>query len=57
MIGINSNLLTNDYGVAQVSTFVPFLSYINDLPFSVNCKPRFFSDNTYLVYYSPIPQY
>ena len=55
MIGINSYLLTNDYGVAQDSTFVPFLSYINDLPFSVNCKPRFFAENTYLVYYSPIP--
>ena len=51
------NLLTNKYGVAQGSTLGPllFLLYINDLPYSINCKPRFFADDTCLVYSSPTP--
>ena len=55
--GIKSNFLTNKYGVAQGSTLGPllFLLYINDLPYSINCKPRFFADDTCLVYSSPTP--
>ena len=55
--GIKSNLLANKYGVAQGSTLGPllFLLYINDLAYSINCKPRFFADNTCLVYSSPRP--
>ena len=55
--GIKSNLLTNNYGVAQGSNLGPllFLLYINDLPYSINCKPRFFADNTCLVYSSLRP--
>ena len=55
--GIKSNLLTNKYEVAQGSTLGPllFLLYINHLPYSINCKPRFFADNSCLVYSSPTP--
>ena len=55
--GIKSNLLTNKYEVAQNSTLgtLLFLLYINDLPYSINCKPRFFADDTCLVYSSPRP--
>ena len=52
---IKSNLHTNKHGAAQGSTLGPllFLLYINDLPYSINCKPRFFANETRLVYSSP----
>ena len=55
--GINSNLLTNKYGVAQGSTLgsLLLLLYISDLPYSINCKPRFFADEICLVNSSPTP--
>ena len=55
--GIKSNLLINRYGVAQGSTLGPllFLLYINDLPYSIDCKPQFFADDTCLVYSGPTP--
>ena len=55
--GIKSNLLINKYGIAQGPTLGPlfFLLYINDLPYSINCKPRFFADDICLVYSSPTP--
>ena len=54
--GIKSNYFANNYEVAQVSALGPllFLLYTYDLPYSVNCKLRFFADNTCLVYSSPI---
>ena len=54
---VKSNLLTNKYGVAQGSTLgsLLFLLYINDLPYSINCKPRFIAEDTCLVYSSSTP--
>ena len=53
--GLQSNLLPNKYGVPQGSTLGPllFLLYINDLPHSISCQPRFFADDTCLLYAHP----
>ena len=50
--GCKSSIENNNYGVAQGSTLGPllFLIYVNDLPSSVNCIPRLFTDDTCLVY-------
>ena len=55
--GSNFSLLYNDHGVAQGSTLGPLLIliYINDLPHSVNCIPRLFSDDACLVFLAPTP--